>query len=71
MVGRSRSWSRKTSGRRMLGTGSTIPRCLRPVPSGVGLDLAGRRKDGSQFPVEVSLSPVRSGGRSAHHLRRA
>ena len=32
-----------------------------PDPShGVGLDIAGRRKDGSQFPVEVSLSPVRS-----------
>ena len=31
-------------------------------PIGVGLDLAGRRKDGSQLPVEVSLSPVRSGG---------
>ena len=30
-------------------------------PIGVGVDLAGRRKDGSQVPVEVSLSPVRSG----------
>jgi two-component system, cell cycle sensor histidine kinase and response regulator CckA len=32
----------------------------RPVgrPHGIGLDLAGRRKDGSQFPVEISLTPV-------------
>jgi PAS domain S-box-containing protein len=46
---------------RHVGHRSGYTNNVRVRPMGMGLDLYGMRKDGSEFPVEISLSPISQG----------
>jgi two-component system, cell cycle sensor histidine kinase and response regulator CckA len=40
---------------------ATYAACPQPRPMGAGMELAGRRRDGSTFPAEISLSAIGTG----------
>jgi len=46
---------------RHVGHRSAYTDNVRVRPMGIGLDLFGMRKDGTEFPVEISLSPIEQG----------
>jgi PAS domain S-box-containing protein len=48
---------------RHLGHRESYIHNVRIRPMGQGLELFGRRRDGSEFPVEISLSPIEDGDR--------
>ena len=47
--------------KRIRNTGLTMLPARALHTMGAGLDLYGRRKDGSEFPVDVMLGPVKAG----------
>jgi PAS domain S-box-containing protein len=47
--------------RRHVGHREDYVRNVRVRPMGAGLDLFGRRQDGAEFPIEISLSPIQDG----------
>jgi PAS domain S-box-containing protein len=48
---------------RHLAHRQSYARSVRVGPMGAGLELFGRRLDGTEFPLEISLSPIEDGGR--------
>jgi len=46
---------------RHIGHRSAYTHNVRVRPMGIGLELFGMRKDGTEFPVEISLSPIEQG----------
>ncbi len=49
---------------RHLGHRESYVANVRVRPMGAGLDLYGRRRNGTEFPVEISLSPIEDAGRT-------